>query len=199
MTLILVSIILSVNNLTCWYCMFFQLLFVLILIFVKMCNWLDSEIEDFNSISSRLLPMELISVLNVIYKTFDSKIDKFQVLTRRSLHSPPPPFRKLKDPGAHTGASTEPAPLLQVLTRRSIYSRCYYSMPSSPRGKLKVWVKTVGVSLKTGIFLWKPGFFFENFKNYFFLWKLGYFAKMWSFLDFHIKTLTFQLGFLQDF
>ena len=75
----------------------------------------------------------------------------------------------------------------------TLYSRCYYSMPSSPRGKLKVWVKTVGVSLKTGIFLWKPGFFFENFKNYFFLWKLGYFAKMWSLLDFHIKTLTSYL------
>jgi hypothetical protein len=51
------------------------------LIFVENTMWniIFSEIEDFNSISSRLLPMELISVLNVIYKTFDSKIDKFQV------------------------------------------------------------------------------------------------------------------------
>ena len=47
---------------------------------------LFSEIEDFNGIARTCNPLELFEMLDIIYKTFDSRIDKYDVYKVNTSH-----------------------------------------------------------------------------------------------------------------
>ena len=54
---------------------------------------LFSEIEDFNGIARTCSPLELFNMLDMIYKTFDSRIDKHDVYKVKSSSPKIEPYR----------------------------------------------------------------------------------------------------------